>query len=183
LGNGLAVLARVAAGLGVGLFLRFCAGVFAEELGEEGLALGVGEGGVGGGGGLLLLEEPVEDVAEVEGVGGGGVRDAVGVHELDERSSGAEADGVHVAWGEQTADGVDGFGGGGAKLAGNVVPEVVLAAIELGDEEGVAVFPAEEGGAVDAEAGADMVVFGARQDVIEDELLLVGEGPRDASCE
>jgi hypothetical protein len=174
----------VAAGLGVGLFLGLGGGVFAEELGEEGLALGVGEGGVGGGGGLLLLEEFVEDVAEVEGVGAGaGVGDAMGVDELDERSGGAEADGVQVAGGEQTADGVDGFGGGSAELAGDIVPEVVLTAIELGDEEGVAILPAKEGGAVNAEAGADVVVFGAGEDVIEDELLLVGEGSGNGSCE
>src|SRR5438445_98434 len=83
--------AGLAAGEGFGVVLGLGGGVCFEELIEQGLTLGVGEGWVGGIGRarLLLTEELVENVIQVGRIRGAG-RDAVGADELEDGAGGAE---------------------------------------------------------------------------------------------
>jgi hypothetical protein len=72
---------------------------------------------------------------------------------------------------------LDGTGGGEVEVAGDVVPELFATAVKFGHEEGMLVFPAGEGGTVDAEAGADVafvVVIGAEEEV-HGVVLFLGE--------
>jgi hypothetical protein len=131
---------------------------------EEGLALGVGEGGGVGLSRRFWLggaEEGVEDVADAGGVGGG---ELVGVDEVDEGAGGAELGHVVAGDIEVPVEDLDGVIDGEAEGIGGLAPELLVAAIELGDEEGVFGFPVVEGLGVNLEAVADVVLGFAGED-------------------
>jgi len=129
----------------------------------------------------LLEEEFVEDVVQVGGIGGGGGY-AVGSNELEDGPGGAEARGVVAEVGELVADGVDGAGGSEVEVAGDIVPEFLATAMKFGHEVGVVVLPAVKGGAIDADARADLVFIVVAEEAVEGVFLFFGAGAVGDGC-
>jgi hypothetical protein len=136
---------------------------------EEGAAQGV----VFGGGGRWrgFAEHLVEGAFDGGGAAGA---ELVGVDQVvDQQSCGAELGDV-VGRGEVLAEGFDAGGDGREEVAGDVFPEVALAAGELGDEGGVVAAPAVEGLGVDLQGAGDGADRFACQEAGEGGLLAGG---------
>lgn len=162
---------------GGGFFFGCGLRVLGHQLIEEGLALGGGESGcilIGfrRGFGLGAAQQHVEDMVDVGGVICG--RETVGFDEMNERAGGAEA-GEVVGAVELEVDGADGFGDGEAKISGEIVPKLLVTAIEFGDEDWIVVLPAIEGGGVDLEVEADIVIGLAGDEHVEGGAMPLGE--------
>ena len=120
----------------------------------------------------MFAEELVEDFT---GIGGAGGEDTLaGFGHLEKGADGAELGHV-VGATEVKLNGLEGADDVDAKAGGKVGPDFLVAAIELGHEEGMAVFPAIEGGAIDAEKRADDIVGIADQEIVEGLELLGGK--------